>query len=150
MNVPLVDLKVNAAPLKADILAGLGRIIDNCNFILGNEVAEFEKDFASYCNCSYGVGVANGTDAIHLALRAAGIGPGDEVIIPANTFIATALGVSYTGAVPRLVDVDEQTFLIDTKEIEGAITPRTRAIVPVHLYGRLCDMDAVNEYCAGQ
>jgi len=145
MNVPLVDLKVNAAPLKADILARLSRIVDNCNFILGNEVAEFEKDFARYCKCLYAVGVANGTDAIHLALRAAGVGPGDEVIIPANTFIATALGVSYTGAVPRPVDVDEQTFLIDMQEIEKVITPRTRAIIPVHLYGRLCNMDAVKE-----
>ncbi len=143
MNVPLVDLKANSAPLKTEILGRVSQIIDNCNFILGEEVLDFEKKFSRYCHSKYGIGVANGTEAIHLALRAAGINEGDEVILPANTFIATALGVSYAGAVPKLIDVDPKTFLMDLDKIKTAITPRTKAIIPVHLYGRMCNMDTI-------
>jgi len=146
MNVPLVDLKVNAAPLKDEILEKVGSIIDNCSFILGNDVSEFEKEFAAYSGSTFAVGVANGTDAIHLALRAAGIGADDEVLIPANTFIATALGVSYAGATPRLVDIDEETFLLDYDQLEHAVTEQTKAIVPVHLYGRMCDMERISAF----
>jgi len=144
MNIPLVDLKINASPLKEEILARIGNIIDKSNFILGSEVFDFEKAFAKYCNCAFGVGVANGTEAIHLALKAAGIKAGDEVIIPANTFIATALGVSYTGAIPRLVDIDDKSFLIDIEKLEKTITPRTKAIMPVHLYGRMSNMGKIS------
>ena len=144
MNIPLVDLQINALPLKEEILSRIGDIISKCNFILGSEVSDFEKAFAGYSNCTFGVGVANGTEAIHLALRASGIKAGDEVIIPANTFIATALGVSYTGAIPRLVDMNETSFLIDTDKLEKAITPRTKAIIPVHLYGRMSNMEIIS------
>jgi dTDP-4-amino-4,6-dideoxygalactose transaminase len=108
-------------------------------------VRRFEEKFAAYCGVRFGIGVANGTDAIHLAVRAAGIGPGDECLIPANTFIATALGVSYAGARPVPVDVDPRTYLMDLGKIEEAITARTKAIIPVHLYGRMMEMESLLE-----
>ena len=141
MNVPLVDLKAQFATIEADVMGNMRKVLQNTNFILGNEVGEFEKQFACFSECGYAVGVASGLDAIRLSLRALGIGAGDEVITAANTFIATALAVSSVGGKPILVDADPATFNIDVTKIAAAITPRTKAIIPVHLYGQPADMD---------
>jgi dTDP-4-amino-4,6-dideoxygalactose transaminase len=122
--------------------------MDHCDFILGEEVGRFEASFAEYCRVPHAIGVGNGTDALHLACRALDIGPGDEVILPAMTFASTAFGVSLTGARPVLVDVRSEDGLIDPEKIEAAVTPRTKAIIPVHLYGQSADMDAVREIAA--
>src|SRR5262252_6151131 len=143
IKVPLVDLQANYGPIQSEVREAVNAVMDKCNFILGKEVQDFEASFAKYCGVKYAIGVANGTDALHLAARVVGIGPGDEVLIPANTFIATALGVAYSGAKPVPVDIDPSTFLMDESKIEKAITPRTKAIMPVHLFGRMVDMDPV-------
>src|SRR5947209_18373336 len=114
-------------------------------YILGQEVEAFEKEFAAYCGASQCVGVGNGLEAIHLILRAMEIGAGDEVIVPANTYIATWLAVSHAGATPVPVEPDEKTYNIDPLRIEDAITARTKAVIPVHLYGQPADMDPINE-----
>jgi dTDP-4-amino-4,6-dideoxygalactose transaminase len=145
MNVPFVDLRAQYISIRSEVLANIDDVLEKCNFILGEEVQSFEREFAEFCGTRFGIGVGSGTDAIHLALRAAGIGPDDEVLIPAHTFIATGLGVTYSGARPVPVDVDPATFLMDVAKIEGAITPRTRAIIPVHLYGRMMEMDPLIE-----
>lgn len=134
--IPLVDLVTQSARIKDEVLARIGRVIDKANYILGDEVAEFEDEFARYCGSDYCVGVANGTEAIHMALRALNIGPGDEVITAANSFAATALAIAYSGATPVLVDICEDDFNIDPAMIEQAITSKTKAIIPVHLYGQ--------------
>lgn len=139
MKIPFVDLHTQQKEIRAQIFEGWAKVLDRCNFILGDEVQKFEQDFAAYSGSRYALGLASGLDAIHLALRALGIGPGDEVIVQANTFIASTLGVCMAGAKPVLVDVDPATFLADPKAIEKVITPRTKAIMPVHLYGRLYD-----------
>jgi len=144
MNIPLVDLKAQYASVKPQVDAAMHRVLDEANFILGPAVGEFERDFAAFCGARHCVGVASGTDALHLALRAMGVGPGDEVILPAFTFVATALGVELAGATPVLVDVRRDDALIDADAVEAAVTPKTRAVMPVHLYGRCADMDAVN------
>lgn len=141
--VPFMDLAAQDAPLRAEILARLEAVMTRAAFILGPEVAEFERAFADYCGAAHGVGVASGLDALKLALRAAGVGPGDEVITAANTFIATALAISATGATPVLVEPDPRTCNLDPARAAAAVTPRTRAIVPVHLYGRPADMSAI-------
>ncbi len=143
--IPFLDLTPHHRPLKAAFLKKLGDLIDRNEFILGAEVDAFEKEFAAYCGAANGIGVSNGYDALRLTLEAMGIGPGDDVLIPAFTFAATAFAVSHSGAAPRLVDVDPETFTIDPAKIEAAITPRTRAIMPVHLFGHPADMDPVNE-----
>lgn len=143
--IPLVDLATQSARIKQEVLSRIGRVIDKANYILGDEVAEFEQQFAQYCGSDYCVGVANGTDALHMALRALDIGPGDEVITAANSFAATALAIAYCGATPVLVDVCEDDFNIDPAMIEQAITPRTRAIIPVHLYGQPARMAEILE-----
>jgi dTDP-4-amino-4,6-dideoxygalactose transaminase len=143
IKVPLVDLQANYKPIQDEVREAVNSVMEKCNFILGKEVQDFEASFAKYCGVKYAIGVANGTDALHLAARVLGIGPGDEVLIPANTFIATALGVAYSGAKPVPVDIDPSTFLMDNSKIEKAITPRTKAIMPVHLFGRMVDMDPV-------
>jgi dTDP-4-amino-4,6-dideoxygalactose transaminase len=145
MSVPFVDLKWQMAAIKAEVEPRVQAVLRNCNFILGAEVAEFEKAFASFCESRRAVGVASGLDAIKLALRALDIGPGDEVITAANTFIATALAVSSVGATPVLVDMDRRTFNMNPRLIEERLTPRTRAILPVHLYGQPADMDPILE-----
>ena len=142
--IPLVDLKAQLATIRADVTAAMTAAVERCDYILGEDVTAFEREFADYCGTRFSLGCASGTDAIHIALRALGIGPGDEVIVPAMTFIATALGVSLTGARPVLVDVDPETALIDPKKIEAAIGPRTKAILPVHLYGQCADMEAIS------
>ncbi|MEO6702928.1 MAG: DegT/DnrJ/EryC1/StrS family aminotransferase [Jatrophihabitantaceae bacterium] len=143
-NIPLVDLKLQHARVAAEVLEGFDRVLQNTSFILGPEAETFERAYADYCGVAHCVGVGNGTDAIELALRACDIGPGDEVIAPANTFVATAGAIARTGATLKLVDCDEN-FLIDASLIPAAITSRTKAIVPVHLYGQLAPMAAVAE-----
>lgn len=141
MNIPFVDLKSQYHSLEKEILARIAATLQSTQFILGPDVQEFEEAFAAYCECKYCVGVASGTDALHLALRACNIGPGDEVITVANTFIATVLAISYAGADPVLVDVDPHRLTIDLAFVKKAITPKTKAIIPVHLYGQPVDMD---------
>lgn len=140
--IPLVDLKAQHAEIADEIADGFARVIAATAFILGPDVVEFETAFASFCGIPHCIGVANGTDAIELTLRALGIGPGDEVVVPANTFIATALGVIRAGARPVLVDCDEHQ-LLDPVRIEAAVTPRTRAVMPVHLFGQVADMESI-------
>ena len=141
--IPLVDLKAQRASIATDIDSAIAKVVARCDFILGEELGLFEREFAEYCGVPHAVGVGSGTDAVHLALRALGLGEGDEVIVPAMTFAATAFGVSLTGARPALVDVRAEDALIDPDRIEAAITPRTKAIIPVHLYGQCADMAAV-------
>jgi dTDP-4-amino-4,6-dideoxygalactose transaminase len=143
MAIPLVDLKAQYHTIKADIDAAVGRVLENSSFILGPEVESFEQSFAAYHGTRYAVGVDSGTAALHLALMAYAIGPGDEVITTTMTFIATAAAVSHAGATPVFVDIDPRTYNIDPARIEAAITPRTKAILPVHLYGQPCEMDAI-------
>ena len=139
-HIPLVDLHAQYAGLQSEIHQAIQQVLDRTNFILGEEVALFEADFARFCGTPYSVGCGSGTDALHLACRALGLGPGDEVIMPAFTFVATALGITLSGAKPTLVDVDADTALIDVKAVEQVITSKTRAIMPVHLYGQCVDM----------
>lgn len=141
--VKFLDLGKHHAPLRAAIDAAVREVIDTSAFILGKHVGEFEQAFAGYCGTKHSIGVASGTDALHLILRGLGIGPGDEVIVPANTFIATALAVEFAGATVRLVDVETETYNIDPRKIEAAITAKTKAIIPVHLCGRMADMGAI-------
>ena len=141
MQVPFIDLKSQYQALAPEIDIAMANVIENSAFILGSEVSLFEQEFAAYCETKYAVGVDSGTSAIELALRAYGIGAGDEVITAANTFIATALAISYTGARPVLVDIDPQSYNIDVDLMADAITAKTRAVIPVHLYGQPADMD---------
>ena len=147
MEIPMVDLKRQLASLREEIDRGIADVLDRTSFILGPAVSELEQRIAAYCGVSESVAVASGTDALHLALRAAGIGRGDEVITSPFTFIATAEAISYTGAEPVFVDVDERTFNIDPDRIEAAVTERTRAVMPVHLFGQPAEMDAIVEIC---
>jgi dTDP-4-amino-4,6-dideoxygalactose transaminase len=150
MEIPFVDLKAQYRAIKEEVHQAIEQVLDQTCFILGPPLEAFEKAFAEFCAVKHCIGVASGTDAIHLILRAAGIGAGDEVIVPAMTFVATALGVTQAGATPVLVDVHRKDALMDAEQIDRAITPRTRAIVPVHLYGRCADMDAINAVAARQ
>jgi len=143
MDIPYFDLKGQYGSIREEILAALDRVCRSASFILGAEVAEFEREFAAYCEVTHCVALNSGTSALHLALLAAGVGSGDEVITTSNTFIATAEAISYTGARPVFVDIDPATANIDPERIEAAITSRTKAIVPVHLYGRPADLDAI-------
>ena len=143
MSVPFLELKSINLPYRSDFHAALDRALDSGWLVLGKEVEAFEQEFASYCGADYCIGVGNGLEALHLVLRAWGIGQGDEVIVPSNTYIATWLAVSYAGAVPVPVEPDPSTYNIDPNRIEAAITPRTKAIVPVHLYGQPADMNAI-------
>jgi dTDP-4-amino-4,6-dideoxygalactose transaminase len=144
MNIPFLDLKAPHDELRAELHAAFERVLDSGWYILGNEVTQFEKEFADYCECQHCVAVGNGLDALHLILRAYGIGEGDEVIVPSNTYIATWLAASYAGATLIPVEPDERTYNIDPALVEAAITPRTRAVIAVHLYGQPADMDAIN------
>jgi len=143
MSVPFVDFKAQWQAVKDEVQNGIENVLVKGNFILGEEEKDFERDFAAYCDVRYGTGVNSGTDALFFALTALGVGPGDEVILPTHTFIATALCVSYTGAKPVLVDIDEQTYNMDVAAFEKAITSRTRAVLPVHIYGQPADMDEI-------
>jgi len=148
MKVPFLDLKFAYAELREEIDAAYRRVMDSSSFILGEEVDAFEREFATYCGVNSCVGVANGLDALHLLLRAYEIGEGQEVIVPSNTYIATWLAVSYTGAKPIPVEPDERTYNLDATRLEEAITSRTKAIIAVHLYGQPADMDAINSIAA--
>lgn len=143
MNVPFVDLRAQYDTIADDLKASVLRVLDSQVFVLGPEVAAFEEEFAASCGAAHAVAVNSGTAALHLALAALGVGPGDEVITVANSFIATAEAISAAGATPVFVDIDPQTYLMDPWLLEAAITPRTRAIMPVHLYGQVSDMDAI-------
>jgi dTDP-4-amino-4,6-dideoxygalactose transaminase len=145
MIVPYFDLKPQYATLREEILAALDRVGRKAAFILGEEVQEFEKEFAAYCGVKHCVAVNSGTSALHLALLAAGVKPGDEVITTPNSFIATAEAISYTGAKPVFVDIDPRTANIDPRHIAQAVTSRTRAILPVHLYGLPTEMNRILE-----
>ncbi|HEY1303109.1 MAG TPA: DegT/DnrJ/EryC1/StrS family aminotransferase [Vicinamibacterales bacterium] len=142
-SVAFVDLVAQHSSIDAELTAATARVLRDAEFILGRDVGDFEGAFAKYCGCQHAVGVDSGTSALELALRAYGIGPGDEVILPANTFIATALAVSCAGATPVLADIDPLTYTLDVSRVADAITPRTRAVLPVHLYGQPADMDPI-------
>lgn len=144
MAIPFLDLKAPYLELKEEIDQAYQRVMESGWFVLGNEVECFEQEFAQYCEVKHCIGVGNGLEALHLVLRAWGIGSGDEVIVPANTYIATWLAISYTGAVPVPVEPDERTYNIDPAKIEAAITEKTRAIIPVHLYGQPADLKVIN------
>jgi dTDP-4-amino-4,6-dideoxygalactose transaminase len=145
MRVPFLDLKAQYEGLKGDIDEAIRRVLDLTQFVGGNALTAFEREFASYCQSRHAIGVANGTDALHLALRALGVGHGDEVITSGNTFIATAAAIVATGARPVFLDVDPDTYTIDTALIEPALTDRTKAVIPVHLYGQAADMRPIRE-----
>ncbi len=144
-SVPLVDLGLQHRAIEAEVKPSLDSIMSRGAFILGPEVAEFESAFAEFCGTSYCVGVGSGTDALELALRAAGVGEGAEIILPANTFIATALAVVRAGGVPVLVDCDDEFSLIDAAQVETRVGSNTGAIMPVHLYGQIAPMEAIGE-----
>jgi len=145
MRVPFLDLAAHHAPLRSEINAAIEEVIDCGAFSGGPFVAGFEEDFAAYSGCEHAIGVGSGTDALWLALLASGVGPGDEVITVPNTFMATAEAITYCGAKPVFVDVDELTYTMDPAVLESAITPRTKAIIPVHLFGQPADMDPILE-----
>ena len=141
--IKFLDMNPMHDKIKKEILKSIEKVYDSNWYILGEEVEKFEEEFAKYCNTRYCIGVGNGLDALHLILRGYDIGKGDEVIIPANTYIATSLAISYVDAKPIFVDPNINTFNMDIDKIENAITNRTKAIVPVHLYGQPCDMDSI-------
>jgi len=145
VKVPYLDLKAQYRSIKPEIDAAIARVLESAQFVLGPEVAAFEQDFAAYCGTSECIALNSGTSALHLALLAAGIGPGDEVITVPFTFVASVAAVLYAGARPVLVDIDRRSFTMDPAAVEAAITPRTKAILPVHLYGQTADMDPLLE-----
>ena len=138
--IPFVDLRAQYLSIKDEVDAAIQGVLDSCQFTLGSEVVKFEEEFAAYSGADIGIGVNTGTSALHLALLAAGVGPGDEVITVPFTFVASVAAIHYTGATPVLVDIDPVTYTMDPAKIEAAITPKTKAIVPVHLYGQPADM----------
>lgn len=143
MKVPFLDLKAPYQELKGELDSAYQRVMESGWFIMGAEVEAFEREFAAYCGVKHCIGVGNGLEALHLILRAYGIGEGHEVIVPANTYIATWLAVSYSGAIPVPVEPDARTYNLDPNLLEAAITPKTKAIMPVHLYGQPADMDPI-------
>jgi dTDP-4-amino-4,6-dideoxygalactose transaminase len=143
--IPFVDLKAQYHNIRPEIDAAIADVLEGSQFILGPAVAAFEEEFATFCEVAHGVGVNTGTSALHLALLAAGIGPGDEVITTPFTFVATVAAIGYTGARPVFVDIDPRSYTLDVEQVERAITPRTKAILPVHLYGQAADMDPLME-----
>jgi dTDP-4-amino-4,6-dideoxygalactose transaminase len=145
IRVPYLDLKAQYQSIKPEVDAAIARVLESCQFVLGPEVAGFEQEFATYCGTAECIALNSGTSALHLALLAAGVGPGDEVITVPFTFVASVSAVTYTGARPVLVDIDPRSFTMDPGAIEAAITPRTKAILPVHLYGQSADMDPIME-----
>jgi dTDP-4-amino-4,6-dideoxygalactose transaminase len=148
MPIPLCDLSAQFQPLKAEILAAIEGVLDSMHLFLGPNTAAFESEFAAYCGARECVAVGNGTDALHLALRAAGVGPGDEVITVAHTFFATAEAIWMAGARPVFVDIDPQTFTMDARQLEKGISARTKAILPVHLYGQMADLQPILDVAA--
>ena len=141
--IPFLDLKAQYKTIELEIKSAVSSVLSEASYILGPQVREFEDNFAEFTGVKYAVGVASGTDALFLALKALGVGPGDEVITAANTYIATVLGVTYLGATPVLVDIDPDTYNIDLEKIESKITSKTKVILPVHLYGRPVNMESL-------
>jgi dTDP-4-amino-4,6-dideoxygalactose transaminase len=144
-NIPFIDLRAGTAKIRKEIDEAIARVVDNTSFVLGPEVEGFEKEFAEFCGASFCIGTSCGTSALHVALLAFGVGPGDEVITVPNTFIATVEAIAMVGAKTVFVDVEEDTSLIDVSKVEAAITSATKAIIPVHLFGQCCDMDPLME-----
>src|SRR5882672_10923891 len=145
VSIPFLDLRAQNEPLRPEIMAAIGEVIDRSAFAGGPFVAAFETDFAKFCDTQQAIGLGNGTDAIWLALIASGIGAGDEVITVPHTFMATAEAITYCGARPVFIDIDPKTYTMDPGQLERAITPRTKAVIPVHLYGQMADMDPIME-----
>ncbi len=145
MNIPLVDLHAQYVPLKDEIFAGMEKVFDSMHLFLGENVQALEKDFAQFCETHYGIGISDGTTALHIILRSMGIGPGDEVITVSHTFIATGEAIILAGAKPVFVDIAANTCVMDVSKVESCITPRTKAIIPVQLYGQTVDMDPLME-----
>src|SRR5699024_8972565 len=145
MKVPMLDLSNQYLNLKEQVLKSMDEVMSSSSFILGNNVKKLEADIAEYSNCKFSIGVGNGSDAIHISLQAAGVKEGDEVITTPFTFFATAGSICRSGATPVFVDIDENTFNIDPIQIRKAITKKTKAIIPVHLYGQMADMDEINQ-----
>ena len=145
MKVPFLDLKAHHDPIREEVMSAIAEVVDTNAFAGGPFVTKFEEDYARFCETKFAIGVGNGTDAIWFALLALGVGPGDEVICPPMTFMATAEAITYTGAKPVFVDIDPATNTIDPTRIAAAITPKTKAIVPVHLFGQCADMDPILE-----
>jgi dTDP-4-amino-4,6-dideoxygalactose transaminase len=143
--IPFLDLKAQYRGIQGEIAAAIGRVLESGQYVLGDEVAAFEREFAAYSGARFGIGVNSGTSALHLALLAAGVGPGDEVITVPFTFVATVAAIEYAGARPVFVDIDPRALTLAAGAIEGAITPRTKAILPVHLHGRPAEMDPILE-----
>ncbi len=143
--IPFLDLKAQYLSIKEEVDAAIHGVLDNCAYILGSEVAKFEEEFAAYSGAKFGMGTSSGTSALHLALLAADIGPGDEVITVPFTFVATVSAIEYAGARPVFVDIDPATYNMDPSKVEAAITPKTRAIMPVHLHGLTAEMDPIRE-----
>jgi len=150
MSIPFLDLRSMHDPLASELRTALDDALARSHYVLGPAVEAFEAAFAAYCGARHCIGVANGLDALHLILRGYGIGPGDEVVVPAHTFIATWLAVSHAGATPVPVDVDPATGNLDPGQVAAALTPRTRAVMPVHLYGQPADMDALADAIGGR
>jgi dTDP-4-amino-4,6-dideoxygalactose transaminase len=143
--IPFLDLHAASAELRTEIDTAIARVVDRGQFLLGKELEAFETEFANCVGVKHCIGVGNGLDALHLSLRALGVGPGDEVLVPGNTYIATWLAVTYAGAKPVPIEPDNRTYNIDPEKLEAAVTGRTRAIIPVHLYGQPADMDPILE-----
>jgi len=141
MTIPLVDLTAQYSQIKSDVGDAISRVLEAGQYVLGEEVSAFEEEFASYCGARHGVAVNSGTSALHLALLAAAVGPGDEVVTVPFTFVATVAAIRYTGARPVFVDIDPESFTMNIDRVEAAITSRTKAVLPVHLYGQPADMD---------
>ncbi|GAC1676504.1 MAG: DegT/DnrJ/EryC1/StrS family aminotransferase [Ktedonobacteraceae bacterium] len=146
LQVPLVDLRAQYIALKPEIMAAFEAVLDDMHLFLGPRLHEFEQTFATYCECRYGVGNSSGTDALALALRACGIGPGDEVITVSNTFIATVEAIAMVGATPVFVDVDPETYLMDWRQLPSMLSEHTRAVLPVHLYGHAAEMQPILDF----
>jgi len=146
MQIPLVDLQAQYQSIKPEITAAIEGVLQNMQLFLGPQSQAFENEFAQYCGCRYGIGLSTGTDALVLALRACGIGQGDEVITVANTFIATVEAIALAGARPVFVDIDPDTYTMDWRQLDEVLTPRTRAIIPVHLYGHPADMQPILDF----
>ncbi len=145
--IPYLDLRAQMRPLRPEIDAAIARTLDNCSFCLGPDVAQFEKDFARFCGAEHCVGYNSGTSALHIAMLLLGVGRGDEVITTPHTFVATSWAISYVGAKPVYVDIEDATFNLDPRLMERAITPRTKAVLPVHLYGHPFDVDPILAIC---
>jgi len=143
IKIPFGDVKVQYNLIKEEINDAINRVFERGWFILGEELAVFEKEFAKYCNCLYGIGVGSGTEALHLALLALSVNPGDEVITVPNTAVPTISAISVAGAIPKFVDINPETYTIDVTKVESVITKKTKAIIPVHLYGQCADMDTI-------